>query len=288
MNKKTFFVSIALLIAAWGFSQTSDFNHQIGISLKGSTNGVGGDIYYRPTKMLAIKAGVEFVDANITAETMKPYVGDALIVSIPMPTDPPTNMIFDAGAKFKTGALSAAIGFQPFGGLYLTAGVGKFLFASEVIGAPRTDLAFESQNVPGVGKVDPKIFKDVLGNFSITVNPANTITPYVGIGLGSFVPRKGAVSFALELGAYYLGSYVLHANLPPGLKSENVDYGSNVSQAQKDQYFGSINNDIDAIIVDLDTEVNKAIDEVNKTIEPYGFYPVIKLTIGIRALTFKK
>lgn len=286
MVKKNFILAISFLLVCGGFLQAGDFNHQLGISLKGSTNGIGGDLYYRPHKMFAVKAGLEYAGFNMTADKMKPYVGDALSIAVPMPTG--NDLIFDAGAKYRTGALSLAVGFQPFGGLYLTAGIGKFLLGAEVTGTPASDLTFGSQNVQGVGTVTPKIARDKLGDFGITLAPTNSFAPYVGIGLGSFVPRKRRVSFAFELGAYYVGTYALKATLPPGLKSANIDYGANLTPAQKQQYFSNINSQIDGMFSQLQTEIDTSVDDINSTMKPFGFYPVIKMTIGIKAFEFGK
>lgn len=286
MLKRNSILVISLLIVCGGFLQAGDFNHQLGISLKGSTNGIGGDLYYRPHKMFAMKAGIEYAGFNMTADKMKPYVGDAMSVDVPMPTG--NDMTFDVGTKFKTGALSLAVGFQPIGGLYLTAGVGKFLLGADVTGTPATDFAFGSQTVQGIGTVNPKISKDKLGAFGITLSPSQSLAPYFGIGLGSFVPRNRRISFAFELGAYYVGTYVLKATLPPGMKSSNIDYGVNLTAAQKQQYFGGINAELDNAFSQLQTEIDKSVADINSTMKPFGFYPVLKITIGIKAFEFGK
>ena len=57
MIKKISLLAFTVLLSAWSFSQSNDFDQQIGVSLKASTNGFGADLYYRPTKELAVKAG---------------------------------------------------------------------------------------------------------------------------------------------------------------------------------------------------------------------------------------
>ena len=284
MKRISVLLFITLLSSTIVLSQTTEFNHQIGISFKASTNGFGGDIYYRPLKVLAIKGGIEYLNFRIKSETLERYVGEDLNVTIPMPSG--SDMKFSTGAKIKTGALSLAVGYQPFKAFYLTAGIGKYLFSSEVSGTPTTDLILESKNIPTIGTVSPKISKEKIGIFNITAKPTNTITPYVGIGLGSFVPQNKKVSFALELGAYYIGKYVLNGTLPLGLKTENIEYGSSITQEQKNIYFERINNEVENAVSDLKIEVDNAILDINKTIESYNFYPVLKMTIGFRAFEF--
>ncbi|MDD4605902.1 MAG: hypothetical protein PHH10_06330 [Dysgonamonadaceae bacterium] len=285
MNKKTFVLFFTLLISTIGYTQNNDFNHQIGISAKASTNGFGGDIYYRPTKMVAFKAGAEYISFNIKASTLERYVGESVNFTIRNPIG--DDLTFNSEGKFKTGALSLAVGYQPFKAFYLTAGIGKYLFASDVTGVPISDLTFESQNIPDIGTVNPKISKENLGTYNITINPSNSIIPYIGVGLGSFVPQNKTISFALEIGAYYVGNYVLQSDIS-GLNTENIDYGISITQDQKDQISDIINSRINIVTTVLDREVNDIVNDINKKIEPYKFYPVLKFTIGFRAFEFRK
>jgi len=285
MNKKTFVLFFTLLISTIGYTQNNDFNHQIGISAKASTNGFGGDIYYRPTKMVAFKTGAEYISFNIKASTLERYVGESVNFTIRNPIG--DDLTFNSEGKFKTGALSLAVGYQPFKAFYLTAGIGKYLFASDVTGVPISDLTFESQNIPDIGTVNPKISKENLGTYNITINPSNSIIPYIGVGLGSFVPQNKTISFALEIGAYYVGNYVLQSDIS-GLNTENIDYGISITQDQKDQISDIINSRINIVTTVLDREVNDIVNDINKKIEPYKFYPVLKFTIGFRAFEFRK
>ena len=286
MSKKTFILIITLLISAWCFSQSTDFKQQIGVSLKASTNGLGGDLYYRPTNMIAIKAGVEYVSLNIKSETIERFVGEDINVSIPIPSG--GNIKFDTNAKFKTGALSLAVGYQPFKIMYITAGISKSLFASEVIGGPMSDLDFGNYNIPNLGFVNPTIAKENIGAFNIDINSKNSIMPYIGVGLGSYVPQNKNVSFALELGAYYVGNYTLRYSLPQGLNAENIDYDPNITQEQKELFMDEINAEVNKTLANLDREVNNAIEDINEALESFRFYPVLKLTIGFNAFTFRK
>jgi len=275
---------LILFLSATLLCSAGDFKQQIGISLKGSTNGIGADLYYRPIKSIAFKAGYEAFNASLTAQTLQSYVGSNIAsVSVPMPTG--GDMNFDINSKLKTGSLSFLVGYQPFGGLYITAGVGTFLLNADISGTPTNDLNLGSKTVNGV-TVSPVIPKDKIGNFLINLSPTNKIAPYFGIGLGSFVPRKGRVSFALELGAYYMGAPVVSATLPTGLKAENIDWGSTLTQSQRDQYFGSINTDVTNTLNDLQTKINSQVNDLNTQMKPFAFYPVLKLTIGIKALEF--
>ena len=282
MHKKTYILLFAFLIATNLFSQSSDFNHQIGLSAKASTNGFGADIYYRPMEKLAIKAGAEYLSLNIKNKTLESYVGESVNITVPIPRA--NNLEFNSDGKLKTGALSLAVGYQPFKLVYFTAGIGKYLFSSEVIGTPLSDLTFASQESPDIGTITPFIAKEDLGIFNVTVKPSNSFIPYLGIGLGSYVPRNKRVSFALELGAYYVGSFKVEANIPQGFNMENIENVSSLTQEQKDR----INTEIKSVSTTLNTRVEEMVNEINKEILSFKFHPVLKLTIGFRAFEFKK
>lgn len=162
------------------------------------------------------------------------------------------------------------------------------MFASDVTGILATDVVFKGENVPTVGMVKPVIHKDDIGPFIIDINHKNSIIPYFGIGLGSFVPQKKTVSFAFEIGAYYIGSFILKHTMPTGFNAGNIDYGPNVTQEQKDLYFNQINAEVQSVYNDVDREVTTVINDVNEVLEDFKFYPVLKLTIGFNAFTFKK
>ena len=282
MHKKTFVLLIALIIATNLFSQSSDFNHQIGISAKASTNGFGADIYYRPMEKLAIKAGAEYFSLNIKNKTLQSYVGESVNFTIPNPRG--TDLTFSSEGKFKTGALSLAVGYQPLKLFYFTAGIGKYLFNSEVIGTPLSDIIFDEREIPGLGSISPRISKEDIGLVNVKIKPSNSFIPYLGIGLGSYVPRNKNVSFALELGAYYVGSFKVEANIPQGFTVDNIEYGTSFTEEQLDK----INSEFNSVITNLNNKVGKIVDDINKEIEPYKFHPVLKLTIGFRAFEFKR
>jgi hypothetical protein len=284
MNKKTFLLSVAVLFSAWSFSQSADFNQQIGVSLKASTNGVGADLYYRPTKKWAIKAGAEYLSFNLSSDRIESFIGQDPNVVIANPYG--NDIVFNIEGNFKTGAISLAVGYQPFKLFYVTVGLGKSLFTSDVTGITATDIMFEGRDVPTIGMVNPIIYKDDIGPFIIDIDYKNSIIPYIGIGLGSFVPQNKLISFALEIGAYYVGNFALTHTMPTGITAANIDYGPNVTQELKDMFFDEINAEVTNLYNDVDKEVSIVIDDINNKLESYKFYPVLKLTIGFNAFTF--
>ncbi len=284
MGKKTYLLTIAVLFTTLSFSQTGVGDKQVGVSLKASTNGFGGDIYYRPTKRFAIKAGAEYLSFNLSSDRIETFIGEDPNVVITNPYG--SDIVFNTEGNFKTGSISVAVGYQPFKLFYVTAGVGKSLFSSDVTGLLATDIMFKGGDVPTVGMVKPIIHKSDVGPFIIDIDYKNSIIPYVGIGLGSFVPQNKRVSFALELGAYYIGSFTLKHTMPTGLNAGSIDFGPNVTQEHKDMYFNEINSEVTTIYNDIDKEVGIVIDDINNKVESFKFYPVLKLTIGFNAFSF--
>lgn len=285
MNKKTSLLLITLFFSAISFSQQINFEQQLGLSFKASTNGFGGDVYYKPSSKFAIKAGAEYLSLNIQSKTIEKFVGEDVNFAVSIPNAP--DVRFEADAKVKTGALSLAVGYQPFKLIYFTAGIAKTLFSSEVIGVSQNDIMFQGYNIPTIGLVTPMIAKDNLGVFNVTINSKNSIMPYLGIGLGRYVPDHKKISFALELGAYYVGNYALEYTLPPGLTVDNVDYGPNITQEQKELYFAYISKDVQSAVADVNREIDATMNDINSKLNDFKFYPVLKFTIGINAFTFK-
>ncbi|NLZ95674.1 MAG: hypothetical protein GX921_07625 [Bacteroidales bacterium] len=284
MSKKTFLLIATLLLSVWSFSQTDYFNQRIGVSLKASTNGFGGDIYYRPIKQLAIKAGAEYLSINLSPSRIESFINQNPNVAISNPYG--DDIVFNTNGKIRTGSLSLSVGYQPFKLFYITAGIGKSLFNTDVTGIATTDIVFETQDVPIVGMVTPKIHKEDIGPFIVDIDNKNSIIPYIGIGLGSYVPQSKKFSFALEIGAYYVGNYVIKYTIPTGLNASNIDYGLNLSPAMEDVFSDYIDTEINRVVTDIDKEVGSVVDDINDALKGYKFYPVLKLTIGFGLFSF--
>ena len=284
MRIKTFFLIVAVLFSALSFSQSNGFERQMGVSVKASTNGIGADLYFRPTKKFAVKVGAEYLSLNLSSDRIESFVGEDVNVTISNPSG--TDIVFNTEGRFKTGAVSVAVGYQPFQLFYITAGLGKSLFSSDARGILATDIVFEGKDVPTVGMVKPIIHKTDVGPFIIDIDYKNSIIPYVGIGLGCFVPQNKRVSFALELGAYYVGNFTIAHTMPSGLNAGSIDFGPNVTDEHKSLYFNEINTEVNKIVSDVDKEVRIVVDDINNKLESYKFYPVLKLTIGFNAFAF--
>lgn len=160
------------------------------------------------------------------------------------------------------------------------------MFASKATGLPSTDAVFEMEDLPFIGTVEATIYKEDIGPFIIDVDSRNSITPYVGIGLGSYVPQNKKISFALELGTYYIGEFVLEHTMPKGISTNNINYNSRVTEAISVLLSEYIEAAIDQLVTNLDKEVGMVVDDINSALKGYQFYPVIKLTIGFNLSSF--
>ena len=285
MSKKTFFLAFAVLISAGLFSQSSDFDQQMGVSLKASTNGIGADLYYRPTKKLAVKAGVEYLSFNLSSDRIESFIDEDANVKITRRDFQGSfenidfnDIIFNTDAKFKTGAISLSVGYQLFRMFYVTGGLGKSLFDTEARGILANDIAFTGNN-----ETIATFTKDKIDPFIVDLKYNNSIIPYLGIGLGSYVPQNKKYSFALELGAYYVGSYSVVPHIPI-IETGDIVFESSITNAMK----AEIADGIAAINKKIETEVKVFENDVNDALESFKFYPVLKLTIGFNAFTLRK
>lgn len=104
---------------------------------------------------------------------------------------------------------------------------------------------------------DIRIPKETIGTFNFQVNPSLKISPYAGIGFGRTLGLKKKVGFAFELGAFYQGSPKISI-ISTGLLSPT----SNPDQQQAKKLEGQINQ--------------------------YSVYPVLKLSLSYKILSFER
>jgi hypothetical protein len=104
---------------------------------------------------------------------------------------------------------------------------------------------------------DVRIPKESIGTFNFQVNPSLKISPYAGIGFGRTLGLKKKVGFAFELGAFYQG--------PPDISIASTGLlspTSNPDQQQAKKLEGQINQ--------------------------YNVYPVLKLSLSYKILSFER
>ena len=174
-------VILGFLISALGFmdaaAQTA-FSPGVGIALKASTNGLGGDVAYNFHKRMCFRLGFEKLgvktDFNFTEETVD----------------------YNAKVDFQTGSISLLFDFYLANHVFLSAGAGWNLFNAVVDGVAISVLQFG----------DIQIAKDKIGTFNFQIDPSLQLSPYLGIGFGRTLGLKKKVGCAFELGGFYQGS----------------------------------------------------------------------------------
>ena len=205
----------------------SNFGLALGVSA--STNGLGVNVAAALNKRLAVRLGYEKVNMTFNDAFTYDVGGQALNVS-------PT---------WKAGGLSAILDFYLLKGLYLSGGL---MLTDMNIAA-----TLKSGNAIKIGDIEFK--PDELGELGLTVKPLNKLAPYAAIGFGRNISRDHRLAMSLEIGAYYMGSYVV------GLT------GTKLFEANGDP-------------------ANQAsLNKLNETLKSFswsGYYPVIKLGLSYK------
>ena len=158
MKRKIILLIAVLLFSVASFSQLDKFSQRLGVSLKASTNGLGGDIFYQHSKKFAVKVGAEYISINLSSNRIERYINSNPNISINNPYG--SDIIFNTEGKFKTGAISLSAGYQFSKRFYVTAGLSKSLFDSKATGLSDTDVVFKLEDVPLIGIVAATIYKE--------------------------------------------------------------------------------------------------------------------------------
>ncbi|MEI8084802.1 MAG: hypothetical protein WCG93_01170 [Paludibacter sp.] len=207
----------------------SYFGMALGVSA--STNGLGVNVTTALNKRVAIRLGYEKVDMTFNDAFSYNMGGQALNVS-------PT---------WKAGGLSAILDLYLIKGFYVSGGV--------VLTDMNIAATLKSGNSIKIGDIEFK--PDELGELGLTVKPLNKMAPYAAIGFGRNISRDHRLAMSLEVGAYYMGSYVL------GLT------GTKLFEANGDP-------------------ANQAsLNKLNETLKSFswsGYYPVVKLGLSYKFL----
>jgi opacity protein-like surface antigen len=169
--KKIYFV-LLLLIS----SQTIN-SQKLGLILKGSTTGLGGDIGYRINPRLLIKAGIDQFNYNLKTSF----------------EDGSTN--FDLNGQIGAGTIGISADYQLLNKVYVTGGLVLNQFKTDFKGKLLNDIEFG----------DLIIKKENVGQINWKVKPKSTIAPYLGIGIGNLLNLNKKLNFGFEVGAMLQG-----------------------------------------------------------------------------------
>ncbi|MFA5326167.1 MAG: hypothetical protein WC384_00105 [Prolixibacteraceae bacterium] len=173
-------ILLILLISVLGtlnLSAQNDFTKGLGIALKTSTNGFGGDLVFNFQKRLSMRLGFEQLalnrDFSFTEESVE----------------------YNGNVDYKTGSLSLLLDFYLFRHVFITGGAGLNMFQTVFDGKAASGLQFGDIMIP----------QEKIGTFNFQVDPSSKISPYAGIGFGRTLGLKKKVGFAFELGGFYQG-----------------------------------------------------------------------------------
>ena len=150
----------------------------IGVALKSSTNGLGGDVVYSFHERMGLRFGYEQLHLK-TDFTFNEESVD-----------------YDAIANYTAGSLALLFDYYFGKHFFLTVGAGWNMFHAEIDGEAASALQYG----------DIQISKDKIGGFNFQIDPSLQLSPYFGIGFGRTLGLKKKVGFAFELGGYYQGS----------------------------------------------------------------------------------
>lgn len=161
------------------WAQVDDLSAKgVGIALKSSTNGIGGDVVFNFHPRMNVRLGYEKLhlktDFTFTEEKVD----------------------YDATANYNAGSLSLLFDYYLWNHLFLCAGAGWNMFQGTVDGKAASALQYGDIQIP----------KEKIGTFDFQIDPSLKISPYFGIGFGRTLGLKKKVGFAFEIGGYYQGS----------------------------------------------------------------------------------
>lgn len=176
-SKLIILILLTSLFEIPNLSAQTDFSQGLGIAVKSSTNGFGGDLVYNFHKRLSVRLGFEELTLNRNFNFEEESVE------------------YNGNADYRTGSLSLLLDFYVFRHVFITGGAGLNMFQTVFDGKAANSLQFG----------DIEISQDKIGTFNFQVDPSSKISPYAGIGFGRTLGLKKKVGFAFELGGFYQG-----------------------------------------------------------------------------------
>lgn len=237
--KKLFFLCAFLMacvsLSAQESSKREAFSN-LGISLNGSTSGVGFTLSTPLAKHFVLRAGYQFsyLSYGYTYKDFDPVVVAGRSVEVPD---------LDIEGKLNVGAAHAMIDYVPFkkgkGKFFITAGL--FMGQSDLV---TLDGQFD-MNHPNIKEIQQAgLLKEIqleLGDDMVCVGPDGNmaaaikvkgVRPYIGLGVGRAIP-KHRFGFRAEIGAIFHGKpELVSANLIPNAngKGEINDFTNTLSK----------------------------------------------------------
>ena len=165
-----------LLLFFSGMLNAQDRN--LGVALKGSTMGYGGDAVFQFNKRMTARLGYDNLKMNFPFDFEE------------------SDISYSANADVKTGSLTALYDYYLARNVFVSTGVALNNFDFNTNGAPTEDMPWGDITIPA----------DKIGTFEYDVRPSWRLSPYLGVGFGRTISADKLVAFCVELGAFYQGS----------------------------------------------------------------------------------
>jgi hypothetical protein len=180
MRLKSIVLLGLLLLIGWNadLSAQDEFAPGLGLAVKSSTNGIGGDAVFNFHRRMSLRLGYEKM---------------ALATSFNFEEE---SVEYDASVNYETGSMSLLFDYYLARHLFITAGAGYNLFHAVIDGKAASSMQYG----------DIQISKDKIGNFNFQIDPTMQISPYAGIGFGRTLGFNKKVGFSFEMGGFYQGS----------------------------------------------------------------------------------
>ncbi len=142
---------------------------------------------------------------------------------------------YEAGLNYRGGNISLLADCYVYRALFVSAGAGYNLFKPRINGSAAGDWKYGDIFIPA---------KDI-GDFVFEVNPSWRLSPYLGLGVGRKISRKGRLAFSVEAGAFYMG--------PPKLSIEAT-----------------------GLLAPTASDEHRQKEMLESHFSPWRFYPVVK------------
>lgn len=165
------------MLIAFFFSDANAQDKGIGLALKGSTMGYGGDLVFKFHNRMSARIGYDQLKLG-------PYDYDFEEADIS----------FTANINGETGSITALYDYYLAKSIFISAGAGINNFKVDAIGKATEDMPWGDITIP----------KEKIGDFNVMIEPGLKVSPYLGIGFGKTLSSK-TVGLAFEIGCYYMG-----------------------------------------------------------------------------------
>ncbi|MCF8363493.1 MAG: hypothetical protein K9G70_12815 [Prolixibacteraceae bacterium] len=182
----------------------------IGVAIKSSTMGIGGDVVYKFHKRMSARVGYDYFRVT------RPVSFDQSDVS------------YDGNVNVRMGSLSALYDYYIIPSIHFTAG----------LALNRFNIGFNGEATSSYTLGDLEIPAEQIGEFKFDVGPGLPVSPYLGVGFGKTLGDK-LVGFNFEIGTYYQGApdVSIHSTGLTGPTSKPEHEQAELFESQISQYY---------------------------------------------------